>query len=273
MLSSCLFQIKVNRTLETKIEVSYSLFLDNYDKVIESLTSNLENSIPIDTGLNPLDYDFEWYRGVDVSMADIIIGEIRPFYNPDKPGFYTVLVTDKLTGCKGQATTEVIGSYPPISVQAEVISLPFSENNMISVSVEGKGKYEYKIDEGLWQESNLFENLSEGEHVVYVRDILNCDSLSDIEMVIDYPRFFTPNDDGANDFWKIEGVGVPESINVFIYDRYGKLVKNILPKSKGWNGQFDGKPLPSNEYWFTLEYKESNDSVLRQVRGHFSLIR
>lgn len=267
------FDIIVNKSPAPKLETTYSICLDNNDQVVTSLTSDFENPIPIDTGLNTSEYEFQWYTGVNTFAANQIAGATDYFYNPDRAGVYSVVVTNKITNCDKKVTTEVIGSYPPVSVTAEVVSLPFSKNNKISVSVEGKGEYEYKIDDGEWQLDTLFSRVSEGEHTIYVRDHLNCDVLSDVALIIGSPDFFTPNGDGINEFWKIENVGIPNSVFVYVYDRFGKLVSQIRPGSQGWNGEFEGNPMPTDEYWFLLEYNQLSDGVLRQVKGHFSLIR
>lgn len=81
---------------------------------------------------------------------------------------------------------------------------------------------------------------------------------------IDFPNFFTPNNDGINDYW-------PKITNakfIYIYDRFGKLIKTLSQNSIGWDGTYNGKLLPSNDYWFVAI--TSNDKT---VKGHFSLIR
>lgn len=86
-----------------------------------------------------------------------------------------------------------------------------------------------------------------------------------------FQKFFTPNGDGVNDFWRfIPPIETGESnISViFIYDRFGSLLAQLSPDTKGWNGIFNGRPLPESDYWFkavTISNKE--------VKGHFSLKR
>jgi gliding motility-associated-like protein len=48
----------------------------------------------------------------------------------------------------------------------------------------------------------------------------------------------------------------------------GKLLKQLSPYSKGWDGTFFGNPLPSDDYWFTVKLEDGRES-----RGHFSLKR
>jgi gliding motility-associated-like protein len=85
--------------------------------------------------------------------------------------------------------------------------------------------------------------------------------------VLDYPRFFTPNGDGFNDFWEIKNFNQPNS-KIYIFNRYGKLIKEILPNQKGWDGTFSGSPLPSSDFWFSLFLENG-----RIIKGHFALKR
>ena len=62
------------------------------------------------------------------------------------------------------------------------------------------------------------------------------------------------------------------SSNIYIFNRYGKLITQINPKSSGWDGMFNGKNLPSDDYWFSVELID-NGGTIRVQKGHFSLIR
>jgi gliding motility-associated-like protein len=39
---------------------------------------------------------------------------------------------------------------------------------------------------------------------------------------------------------------------VYIYDRFGKLITGFLSGSEGWDGTFNGHPLPATDYWFVV---------------------
>jgi gliding motility-associated-like protein len=154
-----------------------------------------------------------------------------------------------------------------------LVSETFSENNIVEVEVIGNGEYEFRLDFGPWQREPRFEEVTGGEHIIYVRDLLNCNEISQIQIVIDYPRFFTPNDDGYHDTWNIKGMSSQENSTVHIFDRYGKLLKQLNPLGNGWDGSFNGEKLPSNDYWFVVEFQEPSDGIVRQFRAHFSLKR
>ena len=86
-----------------------------------------------------------------------------------------------------------------------------------------------------------------------------------------FPKFFTPNGDGINDFWQYippASLGEVNLDTIHIFDRYGVLLAQIDPSSLGWDGNFNGQPLPSSDYWFKAI---SSDS--QKLQGHFALKR
>jgi gliding motility-associated-like protein len=93
--------------------------------------------------------------------------------------------------------------------------------------------------------------------------------------VIDYPHFFTPNGDGYNDTWNIEGISTRPFAKIYIYDRHGRLLKQLSPLGPGWDGTFNGENLPATDYWFTISLDANFDVevTVREFSGHFSLIR
>ena len=129
------------------------------------------------------------------------------------------------------------------------------------------------MDNGDFQTSNQFYNVSSGEHIITVRDIFGyCGDFILTATVIKYPKYFTPNGDGANETWNIFDLAIdhPESI-ISIFDRYGKLIKQISPNGTGWDGTYNGKKLPSTDYWFNVNYIYEGQE--KNFRAHFSLIR
>ncbi len=146
----------------------------------------------------------------------------------------------------------------------------------IIVQAEGIGDYEFALaSNGPFQDSNIFENLPQGSYTIFVRDKNGCGlaerSSSNGLSPDDFPKFFTPNGDGVNDFWQYDpliDIGEVDLQTIYIFNRLGALLTRIDPKSQGWDGNLDGIPLPSSDYWFKAK---SNDN--REIKGHFSLKR
>ncbi|NND26415.1 MAG: T9SS type B sorting domain-containing protein, partial [Flavobacteriaceae bacterium] len=85
--------------------------------------------------------------------------------------------------------------------------------------------------------------------------------------------FFTPNGDGYHDTWNIAGIATQPSAKIYIFDRFGKLLKQLSPTSQGWNGTYNGALMPSDDYWFMVEYNEPSDQSRKEFRAHFTLKR
>ena len=264
--------LQVNRVPEIQIEDQYVLCLDRNDNIIAPEDIALLPNPPIDTQLNNTEYTFEWYQG-DAIPSNLIIGETGSAYMPTIPGEYTLIATNVATQCTIPATTTVIGSYPPESITIDVVTPAFSDNNTIEVTVEGIGDYEYNLDGGPWQDSPIFENVLGGEHTVFVRDTLNCGQVFTMATVIDYPKFFTPNGDTYNDTWNIKDIKDQPSAKIYIFDRYGKFIKQLSSLTDGWDGTFNGRKMPSNDYWFTVEYIDPIDNAMKIFKAHFTLKR
>ena len=112
--------------------------------------------------------------------------------------------------------------------------------------------------------------MAPGIHKVYVRDKKRCDQVFEEFSVIGHPAFFTPNNDGVNDYWQIQGVSENLQANslIYIFDRYGALMAQVDPTSHGWDGTYQGQELPANDYWFRVRLEDG-----REFNGHFTLKR
>ncbi len=221
----------------------------------------------LETGLSSANYTFEWRLD-----GTVISGETGTSLIPIQGGTYSVIVTDNSTLCQSSDNAEVIESAPPI-VTASVNTEAFAQNAIVQATATGFGEYEFSLDFGSWQDSGTFENVTGGEHTVTARDKIGCGLTSISVMVIDYPLYFTPNGDSFNDTWNIKGMGYLSNAVVYIYDRFGKLLKQISPTGDGWNGTFNGALMPSSDYWFTVVYEELGSGEQKEFRSHFSLKR
>ncbi|MFD1286108.1 T9SS type B sorting domain-containing protein, partial [Mesonia ostreae] len=137
--------------------------------------------------------------------------------------------------------------------------------------------YEFSVDNGPWVDlgedgSLIIDGLSGGEHEVIGRDQGGCGATLKTISFIDYPAFFTPNEDGYNDRWNILGLSNQLDAKIYIFDRYGKLLKQLSPSSPGWDGTFNGTPMPSNDYWFRVEYTDI-DGTRKEFKANFTLKR
>jgi len=153
-----------------------------------------------------------------------------------------------------------------LSIDIDLSSEAFSENQVAVINVSGgTGAYEFQLNNGDWVEENTFSQLQGcEEYEIRVREISGCSNIA-IEnfRVLDYPKFFTPNGDSRNDSWNIECLKDQVGARISIYDRYGKLLASINPSRLGWDGTYNGAFMPTNDYWFRVEYlnKEGQPKV------------
>ncbi|WP_395046904.1 choice-of-anchor L domain-containing protein [Flavobacterium sp.] len=183
-------------------------------------------------------------------------------------GNYSVEVTDS-NGCKATKKFIVQPSAPATNIDALINDLTGNNNTITITYTDNGGDYVFSIDGVNYQESPLFANLSAGEYTIYVKDKNGClPTPSKVIYVLDYPKFFTPNGDGINDTWIIKNIKTKPNSTINIFDRFGKLLKQIDSNSAGWNGTYNGENLPSADYWFVLTLFNN-----KTIKSHFTLKR
>ena len=188
-------------------------------------------------------------------------------------GTYSVVVTNTTTGCQSSDSISFTTSSGPATIVAVLTTEAFSSGlaTIEAVITGGFGIYEYSLDGIDWQSSPVFSGLENGSYTIYVRDIQGCDLLpSEPIQTITFPNYFTPNGDGYNDTWIIR-LPINYDAIISIYDRYGKLIKQISSIGTGWDGTYNGNSMPSTDYWFKIEYTENN--TRKEFKSHFSLKR
>jgi gliding motility-associated-like protein len=196
-----------------------------------------------------------WSTGETTRRIDVTSG-----------GEYTVTVTNA-NDCDSTATITVVESDVATITELEVQQFEV-KTNKITVSVEGPGDYEYSLDDFIYQASPVFDDLYPGFYTVYVMDLNGCGTVSKDVVIIGGPPFFTPNQDGFHDTWQIIAAStVPDAI-IYIFDRQGKLLQQISATGAGWDGTFNGNPMPSSDYWYLVELGDG-----RSFKGHFALKR
>lgn len=207
----------------------------------------------------PNNYAYQWSTGETTISIDV-----------NEVGTYEVFVTKPL-GCTNKRIITVLPSSTAIVESIEVIDL--SENNTISILVSGDGTYLFALDDenGIYQESNVFNDVSAGIHQVYIKDVkANCGIISEDISVLGFPKFFTPNGDTKNDTWQIKGFtsnyDIPVVVNIF--NRYGKLLAVLNTENPSWDGSHNGELMPTDDYWFVAQLNNG-----RVFKGHFTLKR
>ncbi len=179
-------------------------------------------------------------------------------------------------------TDDILITFYGIPVLDEVVILDDLLNSdvhdeyKIEIVADGNGDYEYAINDGEFQDDPIFQDVPPGVNTVIINDKNGCGTSESFRfLVVGYPKFFTPNTDGYHDFWNVLGIEMLTDPVVHIFDRYGKLLKQLNANTVGWDGTFNGRPMPSSDYWFKVEYSRDDEGILvaRTIRTHFTLKR
>ncbi|MFT5244097.1 MAG: gliding motility-associated-like protein [Psychroserpens sp.] len=233
------------------------------------ICSNLPSFyIQLDAGINDgsstNNYSYVWTKD-----NIILKGKTQAILDVNTMGTYTVEVKS-LAGCSRNRSIKVTAS--DVANISSVTIIDLADTNTVTINTTGAGQYQYSLDApiGPFQISNYFDNVSAGTHEVYVIDKNGCGIVNQTIAILGLPKYFTPNNDGYNDYWSVKGVNASFNTNsiIFIYDRYGKLITRINTNSQGWDGTFNGQPLAADDYWYTVKLEDG-----REAKGHFSLKR
>lgn len=250
---------------EVNLEVLFTPEVSENETVIYCTNTFPETTRLFGGVLNdlPNNYLYEWQLNGNSLPAS------TSFIDVNETGTYTVIITDP-NGC---SNTREISVIPSEIGNIESIEVTGTDNtNTIVINVSGNGDYEFSLDyeNGFYQSEHVFNNISPGFHTIYVRDKNGCGITSQIFSILGFPKFFTPNGDGQNDFWKLDGVNFDlyPGLIVSIYNRYGKLITTQDANSSGWDGSYNGSQLPNTDYWFTANFGNG-----RTFTGHFALKR
>ena len=223
-------------------------------------------------------YDYVWTdpNGVEIGYDDEITIK--------SGGLYSVTATTT-NGTNCSRTKEILVNESIIATitDADVTIVDDSDNNSITIDPTnlGIGDYQYALineKNGMttaFQDTPVFENLAGGFYTIVVQDKNGCRPDANLMVsVIEYPKFFTPNNDGKNDTWAIIGANSRfyPSAQINIFNRFGKIVAQIEVDNPGWDGTYGGKRLPSDDYWFSIMLVDRNGNA-RERKGNFSLLR
>lgn len=224
----CFIIVRLNITLNPKPQI----------KLPESIEFCNGKTVTLDAGSGFTSY--LWNTGATTQTITV-----------STPGIYSVKVTNNF-GCEDTDIIEV-----KYSILAEIVSVNIN-NSTATVILSTAGNYEYSLDNFIWQDSNVFNNLTIGEYKVYVRTKGGCIIGEKNFSIFNIPNAITPNGDGRNDKWKIVGLENYPGTEINLYDRRGLPVfKEIISKKPlEWDGKLNGTPLPTGNYWYTIKVSD-----------------
>lgn len=259
---------------------------NNSDGVI--IISDLENSSNYTISF-VFQMNTEVFNLVSNSLGEINLTELSI-------GDYSnIILVDNTTGCSVNLdSVELVSSSLIASISS---TNPTSCENMDgSITISGLDSlvnytlnYEFNgLEENLSLVSNVdgdlnVTGLSSGfyDDILVVEESTGCfvefsaidfNCFETITSCLKVKNFFTPNNDTINDVWMVEIDSNSCDFILYIFDRYGKLLKTLTPKSRFWDGTFNGYNMPTNDYWYSVEFIDKNGEK-QQLKSHFTLKR
>jgi len=257
---------------EFNLIVNSNLFIDLEDEYTICFDPNLKDPIIVDVGSQFDRYEWKNASGFILSNSQE--------YTVNAVGEFSVTVykTENGITCSNEKIFRVVNPEPPSFLNVDV-NTEDETNNIVSVEILGNSSYEFSLDNENYfgnGTSYTFTNVTAGLKTLFVRDLNECEQPIETKVsVIGFKKFFTPNGDGRNDYWNINGLDASnfQSINVRIFDRFGNLIYRILDFSTlGWDGTINGNISIENNYWFKAQIVDRDDNIIKKT-GNFSLIR
>lgn len=229
-----------------------------FPEVIEDVTVGICGTTPVTLTADPGHKHYLWDNPPSDETQSIVV---------TAPGTYSVVITN-IQDCTKVKTFTVVGSG--IATIDDIIIHDLSDSNSVEIVASGTGDYEYSLDGIQYQDNPIFTNLGGLIYTAFVRDKNGCGIVSQEFYLIQIPKFFTPNSDGFNDFWNIRSGNPLENTNatIYIFNRFGKLLKQISAVGPGWDGTYNNKLMPGDDYWYAVQLSDG-----RSAKGHFTLKR
>ena len=180
-------------------------------------------------------------------------------------------------GCSAETDFNISIDSTPVTA-SEMEDVRVCENYVLPEITNGRY---YTQSEGQGTELFAFGVIDTTQQIYIFNVLGSCTAESSFLVTIDctppppttcvsFPKFFSPNLDGANDFFTaVIDPNCSTNGMLSIYDRYGKLMKQFDPSIDYWDGTYDGQIAPSTDYWYHFVDKVTN----AEIRGHFSLKR
>ncbi|MDN5287977.1 MAG: hypothetical protein JWR38_4251 [Mucilaginibacter sp.] len=180
-------------------------------------------------------------------------GETGSQISVKNPGNYTATVTSA-SGCIDSRSINVQFFSNPVLSLPDATLCQFTRQQITLNAPPGFTKYEWNGKQG----GDSFTTGSLGKVELKVTDLNGCTASQTIIITsfcteIKMGNTFTPNADGANDTWVIEGLD--NSATVKIYNRLGSLLFNSRGYTEPWDGIYKGSKLPAGTYYYIINAK------------------
>ena len=190
------------------------------------------------------------------------------------PGTYSYTITDE-NNCSFIGTATV-NEPDPFRVTVDTVSpkcISTEDGRITITATGGNGMLTYYIN------GEVFNGMADGLGVfpygITIMDQNGCDTsfLVDLSPVyepcVEIPNWFSPNGNGENDFWVIQGFEL-EALDLTVFNVWGQIVyqtdsDNYIP----WDGTYEGVSLPNGDYYYVMTSRDEH----KYYSGYVTILR
>ncbi len=220
-----------------------------------------------------LHWDFGDGRGLD-EVAD---GRVQHAY--DEAGTFEVQLIASFRVCPAKEfrDTLVVHPLPHVNLGPDTALCLQNKPLLLQNYLAKEANDRYLWSTGATSAGIMVRNA--GEYYLQVTSASGCISREYItvhkDCYIDLPNAFTPNGDGANDYFfpRMLTPLQPLAFHMRIFNRWGHMLFETTGREgEGWDGRFNGQPQPPGAYvyWIEVCFGEGHKE---QYKGNFTLLR
>lgn len=244
--------------------INHIVDVDKIDANINDTSICIGDRLTLTINSNGI-YYYTWYY--DQAHTKLAHKEKSFTVKPDKPTSYYIIVSNGI--CLKELTTSVdVNSKPYIEEVNNV-----DDKNLEIIANGGSGSYEFKFGQKWSYDNTIYEYIENKFYNVQIRDGEGCVTDTTIQAPIHgltIPILVTPNGDGVNDIFEIKNLDKYPEATITIYNGRGvKLIEYNSRECKGWDGNYNGHRMCSDDYWYEINIKELDKVIV----GHFTLMR
>jgi large repetitive protein len=249
--------------------------IEKLSDVTSCVSDNGSLSSFVGSDKNTRDYIFDWYDGSTETPPSDFVGDI---YTNLKRGTYSVTATSRITGCKSPPKSEVVNKvqvFPDFDFQVRNPSCDKNDGSAILVLLSNVpiAKFEWTDKNGPFQVGPNLTDVVTGVYNVTVTSTLGCATTKDVEIKPEIRPFngISRNNDGLNEFFKIDCIQDFPNNDVKIFNRAGTLVY----EAQGYDNSgifFDGKSnrgispmgvnVPDGTYFYIVDKRNGSKPVV-----------
>lgn len=223
--------------------------------------SNGSVTFPLSGGTAP--YQYRWSNG-----------ETNPGATSLAPGSYSLTVTDANSCTVSGNATITEPSRLQMTVATHDPKCPAAGDGSLSLDISG-GTAPYSVSWSNGQTGVAIQDLSAGTYSATLTDANGCrleenyvlNNVMSACLII--PTIITPNGDGFNDTWLIEGLDLYPGATVEVFDRWGNRVYYSTDYPVPWDGRKDGKELPMDSYHYVINLHDGSKPII----GNITIVR